>query len=410
MGAEVYGPGMATRRPRVSEPVLSPRELNRAALARQLLLARAALSLPRALERMGGLQAQYAPSMYVGLWSRLRDLRREALTASLHRRAVVQGTLLRSTIHLVSARDYWPFALAVRDRRRAWWRSVNPGVTPGADEAALAEAASRLADFLEHAGQASTAELEEVVGRTHAAGVGLWLELVRVPPSGTWERRRADLFGLAERWVGEPTVGVEEATEHVVRRYLGAFGPAHRSDIASWAGVTVGQIAEALGRLEAAGPPLRRFRDVEGRLLVDLPRAPLPDPATPAPVRFLPTWDALLLVHARRTAVLPEEYRPSIFTSSNPQSVGTVLVDGRVVATWRFADGRVRVSPFEALPAQAAAEVAAEAERLTAFHVYGVTAGDSTDGDSADGDSADGDSTVRRGPSAQPAAARARRG
>jgi winged helix DNA-binding protein len=338
---------------------LTRRELNRALLARQLLLERARVTLPRALERVGGIQAQYAPSMYVGLWSRVEGLAREDLTRALERRTVVQGTLLRATIHLVSARDYWPFALAVEGPRREWWIRVQRD-SPAPRQ--MAAAARRLRGTLAD-GPLRRAEIEELLGRDRARGVGMWIHLVRVPPSGTWERRRADFFGGAEQWLGRPDVTSEDALEHLVRRYLGAFGPAAQADVASWAGLPPTTVAPVLGRL-----PLRRFRSEVGEELVDLPRAALPDPETPAPVRFLPTWDATLLAHVRRTGILPEEYRPLIFNTKTPQSVGTFLVDGSVAGVWRYEEGRIRLEPFRRLDRATRRELDEEAERLAAFH------------------------------------------
>jgi hypothetical protein len=184
-----------------------------------------------------------------------------------------------------------------------------------------------------------------------------------VPPSGTWEQRRAHLFQTAERWIGSEDVGVDDALDHLVSRYLAGFGPAPAADIASWAGLKVGDIAPALERMA-----LRRFRDEDGKELLDLPRAPLPDPETPAPVRFLPTWDAVLLVHARRTGVLPERFRPLVFSTKNPPSVPTFLVDGAVAGTWRYEGGRVEIEPFERLDSSVLRELRDEAERLAAFH------------------------------------------
>jgi hypothetical protein len=171
---------------------LTRRELNRAVLGRQLLLERGDLPLPSALERVGGLQAQYAPSMYVGLWSRLAGFERSALTAALERRAVVQATLMRVTIHLVAPADYWPFALATRESRRRLWLRARPDAPQAR---ALADAARTLRRRLEGGGTLSRKQIEALVGRPRAAAVGLWVDLVRVPPSGTWERRRADLYG-----------------------------------------------------------------------------------------------------------------------------------------------------------------------------------------------------------------------
>jgi hypothetical protein len=345
----------------MAEPVqrvLTQRELNRALLERQFLLTRRRTTLPRALERIGGIQAQYAPSMYIGLWSRLAGFERDRLTRALERRTVVQGTLLRSTIHLVSAGDYWPLAVAVRRARREWWVRVHP---ESARE--VAAAARRLRRLLAE-GPRSRADLIESLSTSRFNGAGLWLDMVRVPPSGTWERRRADLYAAAEDWLG-PAAGVaqDEGVDLVVTRYLGGFGPARPADIADWAGLPVRAISSALERRT-----LRRFQDEQGRPLVDLPRAPLPDPGTPAPVRFLPTWDATLLTHARATGILPEEHRPLVFNTKNPQSVGTFTVDGAVAGAWRHESGHIRLSPFVRLPGGARREVEEEAERLAAFH------------------------------------------
>jgi Winged helix DNA-binding domain len=342
-----------------AERVLTRRELNRALLARQMLLERTRASLRRTLERMGGLQAQYAPSMYIGLWSRMDGLQRERLTRALERRTVVQGTLLRTTIHLVSREDYWVFALAVRRARREHWLRVRPGAPPPrAFVAAARRLRARLGD-----GALSRAEVDAIAAPVGVAGVGLWLDLVRVPPSGTWERRRADLFGAAERWVGAPELTAAEAVPRLIHRYLAAFGPAAPADIARWAGLQPPVIARAL-----RGIDLRCFQDEDGDELVDLPRAPLPDPDTPAPVRFLPTFDATLLVHARRTGILPEEHRPKIFHMRNPQSLPTFLVDGAVAGAWRHEDGRIEVEPFGRLDAATRRALAEEGERLAAFH------------------------------------------
>jgi hypothetical protein len=342
------------------ERVLSTEDLRRAVLARQLLVERSRATIPRALERMAGLQAQYAPSMYIGLWSRVAGFERDALTRLLEQRVVVQATLLRATIHLVAAEDYWPFAVAVRDARRAWFlRAARSGEAVADYEAAGARLRAALAD-----GPLKRQEIEALVGRPLFGGIGMFVDLVRVPPSGTWERRRADLFGLAEDWVGPPTVDVDAAREHLVRRYLGGFGPSTVNEIADWAGLPVKETQAVLERLE-----LRRFRHEDGSVLVDLPRAPLPpEGAEPPPVRFLPTWDALLLAHARRSLVLPEEHRPKIFNTKMPQSIGTFLVDGQVAGTWRFASGTVKTEPFAPLPAAARDAVADEAARLADLH------------------------------------------
>jgi DNA glycosylase AlkZ-like len=330
---------------------LSQRALNRALLARQGLLERSADSIPRMLERMAGLQAQYAPSMYIGLWSRLEGFQRDDLTRALEAREVVQATLMRSTIHLVSREDYWPFALAVREARRV-----------SSLRAAKVDPPSAAADALRAALAGGTAlrrkEIEALVGKDDARYLGLWIDLVRAPPSGTWARRRADLFALAEDWVGPPDIDLDAAQEHLVRRYLAGFGPATAKDVASFTGLPATTLAPILGRLE-----LERTGD-----LLDLPGSPRPDPDTPAPPRFLGTWDAGLLVHARRSGLLPEEHRSKIFHTKAPQSFPTFTLDGAVAGTWRYDKGRIALAPFGRLKPVDRKALAAEAEGLAALH------------------------------------------
>jgi hypothetical protein len=210
----------------------------------------------------------------------------------------------------------------------------------------------------------SRKELDALVGKPHALGVGQWIDLVRVPPAGTWERRRADLFAAAEDWVGPaPDLSEAEAQQGLVRSYLEGFGPASRADIASYTGLAprvVGPILDAMR--------LRRLRSESGDELLDAPGAPLPDPQTPAPVRYLPTWDATLLVHARRARILPEEHRPKIFHVRNPHSTPTFLVDGAVAGTWKHRDGTIDLEPFGRLDAATRRELRDEADRLAAFH------------------------------------------
>jgi hypothetical protein len=297
--------------------------------------------------------------MYLGLWSRVAGLERDAVTEALRQRRVVQGTLLRCTIHLVSRRDYWPFAIGIREARRAWVLRVVKGTTA----AGLARAAADLRAALA-GGPLRRTEIDRIVGPENRVGVGMWLDLVRVPPSGTWERRRADLYGLAEDWLGpDPVLSVEECIELLVRRYLGGFGPATRPEIADWSGIPVATLAPVL-----KGMALRSLRAEDGAELLDLPRAPLPAGDTPVPVRFLPVWDATLLVHARRSQILPEEFRSRVFNTKQPQSVNTFLVDGSVAGTWRYEGGHVALTEFRPLPAAVRRELAEEAERLAEFH------------------------------------------
>jgi hypothetical protein len=262
---------------------------------------------------------------------------------------------MRDTIHVVSAREYWLYALGLRRARRDWWLRLTKGdVTDREMTRRAARLRAALAD-----GPRAAKEL----GELGSGKVTLWLDIVRVPPSGTWERRRADLYGLAEDWVGPCDVSEEQGIEHLLRSYLRGFGPAAPKDAASWAGLPVAPLKEAAARLE-----LRRYRDAAGHELLDLPEAPLPDADAAAPVRLLPHWDANVLVHARRTGVLPEEHRPHIFSTRNPFSVGTALVDGRIVGAWSLRDGRIVLEPYERVPRRAWREVEDEATRLEAFH------------------------------------------
>jgi DNA glycosylase AlkZ-like len=343
---------------------LSWAELNRAVLARQLLLERAALDPVAAVERVGGLQTQYAPSAYVGLWSRLVDFRRADLTSALLEGRVVQAWVMRCTIHMVSAADYWPLTEAVREQRRVWFLRAPRGLTETDMTAAAEVVAARLAD-----GPAKQAELVATLvaagfDKAVFQGVQLWLDLVRVPPAGTWELPRAHVYGLAAGHV--PAVAVERAAaeELLVRRYLGGFGPATPSDVARYAGWNITEAKAVLARLD-----LREDRDPDGAKLVDLPDAARPDGDTPAPVRFLSTFDALLLLgHAKRARIVPEEHREKVFAVKMPQSIPTFLVDGHVAGTWRYLEGRVVPTPFTPLSRAACRAVDEEAERLTAFH------------------------------------------
>jgi hypothetical protein len=339
--------------------VLTERELNRALLARQGLLDPLDDPLPRVLERVAGIQAQYAPSMYVGLWSRMRSFERDALTTALQNRTVVQGTLLRGTIHLVSREDYWPFAVAVRQELREWFGNVTKGDPPAAE---LDQAASTVRRAL-RSGPLKQAEIDELVGRRARGGINMMLDLVRIPPSGTWERRRADLHADAEGWLGRPAISTEDAQVAIVRRYLGGFGPATAAEIANWAGLPVRTVAAALGEIEHV-----IYASEDGSTLVDLPDGPLPSPRIPVPPRFLPTWDSTLLVHARRTQILPEEHRVKVFSTKTPHSVPTFLVDGSVAGTWRYQDGRITLTEFDPLPRRVRRDLEVAADELAAFH------------------------------------------
>jgi hypothetical protein len=345
-----------------AERVLTQRELRLAVLARQLLLERQRLPVARALERMGGIQAQYAPSTYIRLWSCLDGFQRDDLTRALERKRAITATLMRSTIHVVSARDYWLFAAGVGPSRETWWLR-----TWGKGHSERELAAARKALCKELAGR--TIKRDELNRIYEAQGStvwnGAWIPLVRVPPASTWEHRRSDLFRLAAEWIPGDEATEEEGIAHLLRRYLQGFGPAPVADAANWAGVPAAKMRGAAERAK-----LRTLRDEGGNALLDLPRGPLADASTPTPVRFLPTWDATLLVHVRRTQILPEEYRTRIFSTKTPHSVGTVLIDGSVAATWRVERSARKattvVAPFERTPR--GDDMRDEAVGLARFH------------------------------------------
>jgi len=343
---------------------LTPRELNRALLARQLLLERSPKSLTQAVEAVGGLQTQNATGGYLGLWTRLQKFEMADLTKALEERRVVQGTTMRITIHLVTATDYPFVAAGTRPSRRAAWLRYHQGRTSEADVKKAAAAAKKALAR----GPLSRKELTAAIESTTVwNGVNALYDVLRVPPSGTWERRRADIYAMADEWLGPRKATEEEGLALLLERYLGGFGPAQLVDAANWAGVPPKKLRPVADKLT-----LRRFQDEDGKELLDLPRAPLPPAETPAPPRFLPVWDAILLAHARRARVLSEEYRSLVFSTKTPQSVNTFLVDGAVAGKWSVKrtkrKAELTVDPFEKLSAQAKKELQAEGEKLVRFH------------------------------------------
>ncbi|HEX5172769.1 MAG TPA: winged helix DNA-binding domain-containing protein, partial [Gaiellaceae bacterium] len=340
----------------VAGRTLTVRDLNRATLARQLLLRRRRLSILAALERLAGLQAQWAPAPYIGLWTRVEGFRREALERALLGEQAVRAVLMRGTVHLVSRRDYGVFGSAVA--LPAW---VSP------ESARIADAVHD--SLLEFGREPRTrAEILAWLGETHGiehdGGAGLWYALRAVgrithaPASGTWKQPRETRYVLIDHEQVDPL----PARESLVRRYLGAFGPATRADIAEWSGLRVRDFEPAL---ESLGP-LRTFRDERGRELLDLPRAPLPPGDSPAPVRFLPRYDNLVLAHADRARVVADEHRRTVIHGGGMVEA-TFLVDGFVAGLWRAEAGRVRVEPFAPLPRVWRREVEDEAARLEAW-------------------------------------------
>jgi hypothetical protein len=351
-----------------SGDVLGRRALNRALLARQGLLERWKIPVEEAIERLAGLQSQAPNPPYYGLWSRLEGFHPDALTQLIVDRKVVRIVMMRSTIHLVTARD----CLALRPvLRPVLERALHGTFRRQLEGLNLNEIAAFGRELVEER-PLTFAELGKRLdarwpGRHPLAltnVVRARLPLVQVPPRGLWGASGAATHTTAEAWLGRP---LESATEPdaLVVRYLAAFGPATVRDVQAWSGLA--GLREAMERLR---PRLRTFRDEGGRELFDLPDAPLPDPDTPAPPRFVAEWDNLLLSHADRTRVVSDEYRKRVM-SVNGILRGTILIDGFVRGAWKIDRGKgaatLVVEPFEPLEKTDRAALAEEGARLLAF-------------------------------------------
>ena len=339
------------------ERIITLRGLNRATLARQLLLERKRLSPIAVIERLVGMQAQWPPAPYVGIWTRATSFNRSTLERELARGTVIKATVMRQTLHLVTPRDYAVIRAAMSETNFPWESSVAKQYAP-AIRALAADGHVTTADALEY--------LERKHGLTGWNARRAWRAA----------RHRAHLLHHHETalWLGRPEgrfVAIDEpetyepleARAEMLRRYLAAFGPATPRDVVAWSMMHVPEIKRALAVLE---PELRRFRDEQGRELLDVRRAPLPDPDTPAPIRFLPKWDNVLLAHQDRSRVLPDPYRKRVI-KQNGDVAQTFLVDGFVAGTWRVEDGRVAVEPFAKLSRAAMRDIDDERERLEAF-------------------------------------------
>ena len=349
------------------DDVLGPRALNRATLARQLLLERARLPALDVVEQLVGMQAQEPLDPYLALWSRLEDFEPDELGELLVDRRAVRVVVMRSTIHLVSAADCLvlrPLTQPVVDaelRRHPQFAPLLRGVDL---EPVLAFARELFATSPRTTPQLRAALAERFPEHDAAAlayACRCVLALVQVPPRGVWGQKRQVTLTTAEAWLGRP-LAQDPSIDEVVARYLAAFGPATIADIASWSRLT--GMRAVVDRL---GPRLRTFRDERGRVLHDLPDAPRPDPETPAPPRFLPQYDNVLLSHADRSrfqAGGPRIERPEPAVAVH----GTVLSDGVVCATWRRApEGALVVDLLRPLGRRAAADVLAEGRRVARF-------------------------------------------
>lgn len=346
---------------------LTLRALNRATLARQLLLARADVSPVEAIERVGGLQAQEARPPFVGLWTRVAGFERQQLHDALHGHAAVRATFLRATLHVTSAPDFAAFRT-----------TVQPGLTKAMGvlgaraeglevDALLPVARALLADEPRTFNELRPL-LQEAFPAVNERALGYavrtQLPLVMVPTGDSWGYPAAARFTLAETWLAEPLAG-EPALDALICRYLAAFGPATAADMQTWSG-----LQGLKGTFESLRPRLHVSHDERGRELFDLPDAPRPDADTPAPARFLPEFDNLVLAHADRTRVLADEHRGAVVTR-NLRVRATFLWDGFVAGTWtaerKGRDTTLLVTPFGRLQKRARDELAGEGEALLQF-------------------------------------------
>jgi DNA glycosylase AlkZ-like len=352
-----------------SEEILGRRALNRALLDRQLLLRRAERPVSDTLEHLIGLQAQSISPPYYGLWSRLEEFDPHELGRMLIDREAVRMTLMRGTVHLVTVRDALllrPLVQVVIERGHngAFGRRMG-----GADIGELERAVREELD-----GEAQGAR--ELGRRLVARGIGEDVEamgnavrahvpLVQVPPRGVWGKSGQARYATLESWTGgelDPNPSIDQ----VVLRYLRAFGPASVMDMQNWSGLT--KLREAFDRVR---PQLVTFRDEAARELFDLPDAPRPDPGVPAPVRFLGEYDNVLLGHADRTRMIPEDF-PWKEMLAPGRFVSNFLVDGMLRGTWWIErDGKrsatLGIRPFGELAPGEREEVADEAERMLEF-------------------------------------------
>ena len=351
---------------------LSTRRLNRALLARQLLLRRRRIAPVAAIEHLIGIQSQSPRAAYTGLWTRVAGFRPDALERLMLDRGVVRVALMRSTIHLVSARDCLPLRGLVQRAVERPSRHTAARREAGVDEAQL----ERVGRSLVETEPRTFAELGAILAErwpacdptSLAMGVRERVVLVQVPPRGLWSRGGAPAHLDAETWLA----GVRPkplSMDGLVRRYLAAYGPASVRDAQTFTGVT--GLRDVFERLR---PELLAFRDEAGGELFDVPSAPRPAGRTRAPIRFLPEFDNVLLSHARRERILADGTM-SLLSLGNGLKPA-FLADGFVAGTWRIATSgrtaRLEVSPFEPLPAAARRELEDEGRRLLAFAARGA--------------------------------------
>lgn len=351
----------------MADRILKLRELNRATLARQMLLERESLAITAAIEGLAGLQAQLASAPYVGLWTRLRDFRREDLATEIENRKVIKATMMRVTLHLCTAEDYLRFRTTFQPVLIGAANALAKQRGQGFDLDKVLKAARK---FIGEKPR-TFAEISDMVTKLmpdHDVGamrysVRTHIPLVQVPIATGWSYSSKPEFTLAESWIGRP-ISPEDNLRELVFRYLAAFGPASVTDAQTWLGMKLKETFEKLR------PELQTYRG-EGRLeLFDLPGVSLPAEDIPAPVRFLPEYDNLLLSHSNRTRVIANEYRSKVYLPGL-RVAATILVDGFVRGAWKIektkTEATLVIEPFDKLTKKDHGALTEEGEQLVRF-------------------------------------------
>ncbi len=347
--------------------ILTLRQLNRATLARQMLLERENISVPIAIERLAGMQAQLASAPFIGLWTRLHNFEREDLANLLANKTIVKASLMRATLHLFSADDFVHFRATIQPVLDAAGETITQRMGAEFDRKKLLTTARKFIaaqprTFAEIT-EMVTALMPDVEAGALRYTVRTKIPMVQVPIAGGWSFSSKPAFTLAEDWLGR-SLETKDFLPELVKRYLAAFGPASVTDAQTWLGLKLKETFEKLR------PELITYRDENRRELFDLPDAPLPDESVIAPIRFLPEFDNMLLSHSNRKRIVADEFRAKVYLPAL-RVAATILVDGFVSAAWKIEKTKTAttlvIDPFTNLAKKDRTVMVAEAEQLIRF-------------------------------------------
>ncbi|MFN0110388.1 MAG: winged helix DNA-binding domain-containing protein [Blastocatellia bacterium] len=350
--------------------ILNSRELNRATLSRQMLLDRESLPVPAAIERLAGMQAQLASAPFVGLWTRLKGFKREDLASAIEARKIIKATMMRATLHLCLTEDYLRFRTTLQPVLSGAGEAI--AKQRGSDfdrDKLLAQARKFIAEkprtFAEISDWLAELMPDQDVGalrytiRTH-------LPMVQIPISSGWSYPGKPEFTLAESWIGRK-ISAKDDLQGLARRYLAAFGPASVNDMQTWSGLKLPALKEVFEKLK---PELQTYRDEAKRELFDLAVTSLPSQDTPAPIRFLPEFDNLLLSHNKRLRIVADEHRSRVYLPAL-RVAATILIDGFVAGVWKIEKTKtaatLMIEPFGKLTKKDRAVLVEEGEPLVRF-------------------------------------------